>query len=550
MAVNFINGEKRLKRAHFKREFLFSPLSLALMSCGGGSESSDDLSTYSGYAIKGPLDNAIVFADLNKNGKLDTDEPNTLSSADGSFSFTSSTSDFEIVVSTSKETIDTSSGESFAGLILKAPNESTVVSPLTTMVIESDLSKEKLADILGLGEIDILSFNPFSDGADTAKALKVEKAAHQTQLTLNAIAASGKEAGLSEENARELAIEALTDKLEKSSSDGSKIDLSNEDTLKDLVSSAETKIEGKGGSKADFAKNSSLLIDQVKGKNTEISKLNSFNSTEALSVFANTATISDTLVNEIKTQTISSSTIDDTTTVGSTNDNSTQPTLDLCETSTTTTTVSVILVARCTCEESTSSTTTTTVATPVSTGMCISITTPTTIVSTETTTATTTTSIPTTTTSSSTTDSSTTSASVDTNTTASTSDTATTTTTTTTTPTVTSALLVTRDAKEIDSVWGTQNDDYINVNAEDDIVHTSAGYDIIVLGSGSDTLIIENTTGHSVIRDFDVGEDQLLLATGVFTETTEIIDDNLHLYTNFGGHVEFESIGDISALSM
>ena len=269
MAVNLVNGEKRLKRAHLKREILFSPLSLALMSCGGGRESSDDLSTYSGYAIKGPLENAIVFADLNNNGKLDTDEPNTVSSADGSFSFTSSTSDFELVVSTSKETIDKSSGESFAGLILKAPSESTVVSPLTTMVIESDLSKEKVADILGLGEIDILSFNPFSDGVDTAKALKVEKAAHQTQLTLNAIAASGKEAGLSEENARELAIEAITDKLEKSSSDGSKIDLSNEDTLKDLVSSAETKVEGKGGSKADFAKNSSLLIDQVKGKNTE-----------------------------------------------------------------------------------------------------------------------------------------------------------------------------------------------------------------------------------------------------------------------------------------
>ena len=545
MAVNFINWDKRLKRAHFKREFLFSPLSLALMSCGGGSESSDDLSTYSGYAIKGPLENAIVFADLNNNGKLDTDEPNTVSSADGSFSFTSSTSDFEIVVSTSKETIDTSSGENFDGLILKAPSVSTVVSPLTTMVIESDLSKEKLADILGLGEIDILSFNPFSDGVDAAEALKVEKAAHQTQLTLSAIAASGKEAGPSDENARELAIEAITDKLEKSSSDGSKIDLSNEDTLKDLVSTAETKIEGKGGRKADFAKSSSLLIDQVKDKNTEISKLNSLNSTEALSVFANTATISDTLVTEIKTQTISSSTIDDTTTVDSTNDNSTQPTFDPCEattsTATTTTVPTPVSLAMCEstttfdpCEATTSTATTTTVTTPVSLGMC------------ESTTTSTTTTTATTTTPSSTTDSSTTSTSAATTTTASTSDT--TTTTTTTTPTVTSALLVTRDPKKIDSVWGTQNDDYIYVGAEDNIVHTSAGYDIIVLGGGSDILIIENTTGHSVIRDFDVGEDQLVLAIGVFTETTEIIDDNLHLYTNLGGHVEFDSIGDISAL--
>ena len=41
----FYKWEKRLKRAHFKREFLFSPLGLAIMSCDGGSESSDDLNS-------------------------------------------------------------------------------------------------------------------------------------------------------------------------------------------------------------------------------------------------------------------------------------------------------------------------------------------------------------------------------------------------------------------------------------------------------------------------------------------------------------------------
>jgi len=41
----FYKWEKLLKRAHFNREFLFSPLSLAIMSCGGGSESSDDLNS-------------------------------------------------------------------------------------------------------------------------------------------------------------------------------------------------------------------------------------------------------------------------------------------------------------------------------------------------------------------------------------------------------------------------------------------------------------------------------------------------------------------------
>jgi len=84
----------------------------------------------------------------------------------------------------------------------------------------------------------------------------------------------------------------------------------------------------------------------------------------------------------------------------------------------------------------------------------------------------------------------------------------------------------------------------------DDVVHTSAGYDIIILGSGNDTLIVETGTGHTVIKDFDATEDQLVLAAGVQIEDTEIINDSLHLYINFGGHVQFENIGDIGALIM
>ena len=82
----------------------------------------------------------------------------------------------------------------------------------------------------------------------------------------------------------------------------------------------------------------------------------------------------------------------------------------------------------------------------------------------------------------------------------------------------------------------------------DDIVHTSAGYDIIILGSGNDTVIVEKGTDHSVIKDFDTTEDQLVLAAGVHIEDTQIINDSLHLYTNFGGQLEFENIGDIGAI--
>ena len=510
--LNLANRKKQLKQTLFKSSVLVSPVSLALMACGGGSNNSESISTHSGHAIKGPLQNATVFADLNRNGKLDADEPNTISSADGSFSFNTSESDFEIVVTTSKDTIDTSSGEIFDGLTLKAPKGADVISPLTTMVIETNLNKEEVADILGLGEINIFSFNPFSDGVDANEALKVEKAAHQTQLTLNAIATSGKEAGLSEENAKELAIQSMAVKLEKASSDGGKINLNNEDVLKDLVSIAETKITEKGGSKADFAKNSSVLINQVKNKNIEISNLDSLTSTEALSVFANTATISDTLATEIKSQT--TSTIDVSDSTSSTSTDSASATSSSCgSTSTTTvtetTTTTPAPLGMCDCVSTTTATTTTaeTPTTPVPFGMCAS--------------ETTTTTTPTT-------------------------DTTSTATTTTAMLTTAAARLLARDAEKIDSIWGTSGNDHINVGAFDDIVHTSGGNDIIILGSGSDTLIIENATGHSVVRDFDINEDQLVLATGVFIKDAEIINDGFHLYTNFGGHVHFENIGDIS----
>ena len=96
--LNLANRKKQLKQTLFKSSVLVSPVSLALMACGGGSNNSESISTHSGHAIKGPLQNATVFADLNRNGKLDADEPNTISSADGSFSFNTSESDFEIVV--------------------------------------------------------------------------------------------------------------------------------------------------------------------------------------------------------------------------------------------------------------------------------------------------------------------------------------------------------------------------------------------------------------------------------------------------------------------
>ena len=57
---------------------------------------------------------------------------------------------YVFTVVTDEQTVDTSSGQILADVTLKSPVGSSVVSPLTTLLVETDLSKEKLVEVLGL----------------------------------------------------------------------------------------------------------------------------------------------------------------------------------------------------------------------------------------------------------------------------------------------------------------------------------------------------------------------------------------------------------------
>lgn len=174
---------------------------------GGGSGGS-----IGGTALKGPLSGAFVFADVNNDGDFDPEtEPSATTDATGGYTLDSRAEGAPIIVITTANTLDTSTNQLLPGITLRAPAGSDVVSPLTTLVVDSGLSPEAVANALGLpAGTDLLSFNPFAVGADPGLALEVERSAHLVLGTIRMIAATLEAAGLEPAAALASASAALT----------------------------------------------------------------------------------------------------------------------------------------------------------------------------------------------------------------------------------------------------------------------------------------------------------------------------------------------------
>ena len=180
---------------------------LTLSACGGGDSAaqsdSDDLAPggddggsggdqaeptsfdYSGAVVKGPLQNALVFLDYDGDGVLGADEPSIRTNLDGSFELAGDVAGAGFVAQTDETTLDTSSGEILNNVTLKAAACSSVITPATTIMKESGLTKEQVSKVLGLPEgVDPTSHNPFAAGADPATALAVEKISQQTKIDI------------------------------------------------------------------------------------------------------------------------------------------------------------------------------------------------------------------------------------------------------------------------------------------------------------------------------------------------------------------------------
>ncbi len=179
----------------------------------------------SGVAMKGPLEGAFAFIDVNGNGVWDdgTDSARVETAADGAFSIPNPENlSGDLVVQTTSTTIDNSSGEQIGeGFTFRAPSDYAVVSPATTLVTEildddEGLSaaevEQNVKSALGLaGDIDLKNFNPYGESVDEGHALEYEKLAQQIMSVANSFSEVSANAGGNKQNAVSSALDSIAE---------------------------------------------------------------------------------------------------------------------------------------------------------------------------------------------------------------------------------------------------------------------------------------------------------------------------------------------------
>jgi hypothetical protein len=126
----------------------------ALTACGGGGSDSAPVVTtpptvtptaLKGVMVDGYVRGATVFCDSNNNGALDTGEASVTTDSTGAFEFSAGCS--AAIVGFGGTNVDT--GFAFSGT-LKAPAGSSVITPLTTLLVGTGLTAAQLNTLLAL----------------------------------------------------------------------------------------------------------------------------------------------------------------------------------------------------------------------------------------------------------------------------------------------------------------------------------------------------------------------------------------------------------------
>jgi len=255
-----INNEISAKSA---RNASFITLASVLSACNFGG-SSDSVAPLNITAIKAPLDGALGFVDRNGDGIFNAGEEKAITDSSGSASInlnSAVTSSDKVVITSikagdvidgvtyNKATVDTGTGAAVEDLVLKAPADFAVVTPVTTVVAETGLSEAQVKDVLGLpANMDVKTFNPFKENKTAEEetiALAAEKVALKVHTTISTIQASAKGAGLDLADAFATAIEAVADVVKEQSNAGLKADLSDTAVIDKVVAKTSTKMTEK-----------------------------------------------------------------------------------------------------------------------------------------------------------------------------------------------------------------------------------------------------------------------------------------------------------------
>ena len=237
----------------------------------------------SGIVTDGPVKDATVFVDQNGNGQQDEGEPTTTSGPNGLFQFDNVDAVDAALVGVGGT--DTTTGEGVTGT-LKGPEGSSVVSPVTTIISEvsksSDISTqeatEQVRQAFGLSDvINPTQDEPYSVIGDTESsdaekeaAANLQSAASQitSAVDLSASAASGTTGSEDENSAGEAAMQSIANKVTQSAESGTTVDLSDQQTMSDVVSSTVQNVADQTGTDVDqeTLDNVSNSVSQVAGE--------------------------------------------------------------------------------------------------------------------------------------------------------------------------------------------------------------------------------------------------------------------------------------------
>ena len=278
---------------------------MAFSACRG---TFNPTSNVGGAVVNGPLNSALVFLDYDFDGILDANEPSARTNQFGEYELTSTRANFDLIAIADDQTVDTSSGATFAGITLKAPSGASVISPTSTLMKEGDLTATEVAEVLGLPDgVDPLSFNPFnideSDAAALAKALEVAKISKQITTAISSFASVTEGAGADAADAFNTALNSVVDVVKtkaakandaNASAADKKLDFSaatDLDLIKTQVTTKATNLKG-----VDTATLNSLAADTtaaVKNVNAQIKAVTNLKADATKDLFSTTQVLRD-----------------------------------------------------------------------------------------------------------------------------------------------------------------------------------------------------------------------------------------------------------------
>ena len=238
---------------------VLSPLALLILAaCGGGggggvtsTPTSTGQSTFlrTGSVVKGPLENALAFLDYEGGtmGVRDADEPMVRTDENGNYVLTGTVGKTvaSVIAMTDDSTVDTSSGTVLSGVTLKAPEptsgETAVLSIASTMMVEQNLTEKEVQDALGIvGDVDLLTFNPFAETTDAdtlAIAAAVESKSQQIGAVITSMAAAAESSGMDSSLAFASALTAVATVVSDKAKASGTIDLATSDADIKAISS-------------------------------------------------------------------------------------------------------------------------------------------------------------------------------------------------------------------------------------------------------------------------------------------------------------------------